>query len=345
MAQTSLALKDLSSFVLSLQQDLKSLKLEQSKEQSLLGEVLSLVGTIMNAPSTGSHSHPIQMIDNTVQTSPGLEAKFCAVSEEKFYYKGTKPCGDTFHYSEKGADQSFCPVTKISPEILSSASFQVRGSQPFKKQRHIENDRSDPNGWQKSYHLRSVAMSSPNPVAASIVTTLVQDPKKHYLIGGPLCIKPVKSLNGMNKNKSATWVEVPREKKVSKRPQRCQTFSKKKRALILPQRRLNQGMDMNNVFEESQHDEDQENRIPQSAVSVYQKSSKAVSRNTTRLVNLSKSERHLDPCSWSQSSNSSQVIVDYQQAEWETRKPEQKASTTQRQSVTWQLFDFISDSD
>lgn len=341
MAQTSLALKDLSSFVLSLQQDLKSLKLEQSKEQSLLGEILSLVGTIMNAPSSGSHSRPVQMIDNTVQTSPGLEAMFCAVSEGKCYYKG----GDTFHYSEKEADQSFCPVTRTSSEILSSASFQVRGSQPFKKQRHIESDRSDPNGWQKSYHLRSVAMSSPNPVATSIVTTLVQDPKKHYLIGGPLCIEPVKSLNGMNKNKSATWIEVPREKKVPKRPQRCQTFSKKKRALILPQRRLNQGMDMNNVFEESQQDEDQENRMPQSAVSVYQKSSKAVPGNTTRLVNLSKSERHLDPCSWSQSSNSSQVIVDYQQAEWETRKPEQKSNTTQRQSVTWQLFDFISDSD
>ncbi|MCJ8729606.1 hypothetical protein PDJAM_G00108300 [Pangasius djambal] len=352
--KTSLALKDLSSIVLSLQRDLESLKLEQSKEQSLLGEIVSLLGTITTAHSTGAHPSPVRMIDNTVQTSPGLVAQFCVVSEEKRYYEGMKLCSEAFNYSEERVDQSICPVKKTSPEKLSrGASFRVIGTHPFEKQQHTGTERFDPNGWQKSYHLRSVTTSSPSPVATSAVTALVQDSTKNYVVGGPVHVEPVKSLNNMNKNKSAPWTEVPIERKVPKRAQRCQTFRKKKRALILPQRRPNQGTALNNVSEDSQHDEDQENRVPQSAVSAYQKTSKAVPGNqlplqqqsTTRLMNMSECGQHLDHWAWSQSSNSSQVIVEYQQAEWETVKPEQKANTTQRQRGVWQLFDFISDSD
>lgn len=354
MSQTSLALKELSSLVLNLQRDLESLKLEQSKEQSVLGEILSLLGTIMTAHSTGAQPGPVQMIDNTVQTSPGLIAQFCVVSEDKCYYEGMKLCTEAFNYSKEKVDQSICPVKKTSPEKLSrGASFRVVGTQPFQMKQHIRTERSDPYGRQKSYHLHSVTTSSPSPVATS--TAVVQDPKKNYMFGGPVHIGPVNSLNDMTKNKSAAWIEVPREKKVPKRAQRCQTVRKKKRALILPQRRPNQGMSLSNMFEESQHDEDQENRVPQSVVSAYQKTTRkpAVSGihvplqqpSTTRLLNSSECGQHLEPWSLSQSSNSSQMIVEYQQAEWETVKPEQKANTIQRQRVTWQLFDFISDSD
>ncbi|XP_017336081.1 interactor of HORMAD1 protein 1 isoform X2 [Ictalurus punctatus] len=351
--KTSLALKDFSSLVLSLQRDLELLKVEQSKAQRLLGEILSLLGTIMTARSTGAHHGPVRMIDNTVQTSPGLVAQFCVVSEERRYYEGLKLCSEAFNFSEGRVDQSICPVKKTSLEKPNrGASFQAIGTQHFEKQRHIGTERSDPNGWQKSYHLHSVTTSSPSPVASSTVTALVQDPK-NYMVGSPVHVEPVKSLNDTNKSKSATWIEVPREKKVPKRAQRYQTFKKKKRALILPQRRPNQGMTLNNTFEDSQHDEDQENRGSQSAVSAYQKTSKAVSENrlplqqqsTTRLMNISECGQHLNPWSWSQSSNSSQVTVEYQRAEWETAKPEQKANTIQRPRVTWQLFDFISDSD
>lgn len=351
MAQTSLGLKDLSSLVLSLQQDLESLKVEHSKEQSLIGEILSLLGTIMTAHFTGAHPGPVQMIDNTVQTSPGLVAQFCAVSEEKCYYEGLKQCSEAFQYSEERVDQRICPVKKPSPEKLGRrASFQVTGTQPFEKQQHIEIERSDPNGWQKSYHLHSVTTSSPSPVATSIANALVQDPKKNYMVRGPVHVEPVKSLKDMNKNKLASWIEMPRETNVTKRAQKCQTLRKKKRALILPQRRTNLAM---TVFEDSQHDEDQENRVPQSAVSAYQKTRKALSgkhlpiqqESTSRLMNTSECGQHLDPWSWSQSSNSSQVVVEYQQAEWKTVKPEQKVNTLQRQRVTWQLLDFISDSD
>lgn len=354
MAQTSLALKDLSSLVLSLQRDLDSLKLEQNKDQSLLGEILSLLGTIMSAHSTGAHPGPVRMIDNTVQTSPGLITQACAVSEKKHHHEGMKLCNEAFHYSEERLDQSVCHVKKTSSEKLSrGASVQVIGSLPFVKQQHVKTERSNPNSWQKSCHLHSVITSSSSPEATSIATSVGQDPKKHKMVGGPLHIEPVKSLNDMNKNKSASWIEVSREKTVPKRAQRCQTFRKKKRALILPQRRLNQATALNNVLEESQHNEDQENGAPQSAVLAYQKTRKAVSGNhlplqqqsTTRPVNTSECGQHLDPWSWSQSSNSSQVIVEYQQAEWETAKPERKANTIQRQRVTWQLFDFISDSD
>lgn len=332
--------------MLSLQRDLESLKLEQSKEQSLLGEILSLLGTIMTAHSTRAHLGLVQMIDNTVQTSPGLVAQFCAVSEEKHYYEGMKLCSEAFHYSEERVDQSICPVTKTSPgKFGRGASFQVRGTHPFERQRHISSEKSDAIGRQKSYHLPSVTICSPSPVATSIVTALVQDPRKKD--------SRKQDPRKQDPRKSATWVEVPREKKVPKRPQRCQTLRKKKRALILPQRRPNQGMSLNIVFENSQHDEDQENSMPESAVSAYQKTSKAVSwnhlplqqQNSNRLMNTSICGHDQGSRCWSPSSNSSQMIVDYQQTEWETVKPEQKASTTQKQSVTWQLFDFISDSD
>ncbi|KAK3557361.1 hypothetical protein QTP70_026557 [Hemibagrus guttatus] len=355
-AKTSLALKELSSLVLNLQRDLESLKLEQSKEQSVLGEILSLLGTIMTAHSTGAQPGPVRMIDNTVQTSPGLVAQFCVLSEEKRYYEGMKLCTEAFNYSKEKVDQSICPVKKTCPEKLSrGASFQAVGTQPFQMKQHVGTERSDPYGRQESYHLHSVTTSSPSPVATSTGTALVQYPKKNYMFGGPVHLEPINSLNDMTKNKSATWIEVPRVKKVPRRAQRCQTSRKKKRALIMPQRRPNQEMSLNSVFEESQHDEDQENRVPQSVVSAYQKAMRkpAVSGihvplqqpSTTRLLNTSECGQHLEPWSLSQSSNSSQMIVEYQQAEWETVKPEQKANTIQRQRITWQLFDFISDSD
>lgn len=348
MTQTSLALKDLSSLVLGIRRDLESLKLEQSKEQSLLGEILSLLGSIMTAYSTGAHPGPVRMIDNTVQTSPGFVAQFCPASEKKMYYEGMKQCSEACNYSEENVDQRLCP-----PEKLRGTSFQVIGTHPFDKQQHLGTESSEPNGWGKSCHLHAVTINSSSPEATSIGSALVQDPIKNYMVRGPLHTEPVKTLNDINKNNPTSWIEVPREKNVPKRAQKCQTFRKKKRALILPQRRPYQAMDLN-VFEDSQHNEDQENRVPQSAVSAYQRTGKALSgtclplqlQSTTTLVNTNECGQHLeDPWSWSQSSNSSQVIVEYQQAEWETVKPEQKAKTMQRKRVTWQVFDFISDSD
>ncbi|XP_027002262.2 interactor of HORMAD1 protein 1 isoform X3 [Tachysurus fulvidraco] len=350
--KTSLALKELSSLVLNLQRDLDSLKLEQSKEQSVLGEILSLLSTVMTARSAGTQPGPVQMIDNTVQTSPSLVTQFCVVSEEKRYYEGSK----AFNFSGEKVDLSICPVTHTSPEKLSrGAPFRVIGTQPFQMKRDIATERCDPNGWKKSYRLHPVTVNSPNPVATFTDPAHIQDPKKDYMFGHPVHIERVNSLNDMTKNNSAAWIEVPREKKIAKRAQRCQTFRKKKRALILPQRRPDQGKVLNNVFEESQHDEDQENRVPNLVVNGYRKairksvvSGKHVplqQPSTTRLSNTNECVQNLDPCSLSQSSNSSQMIVEYQQAEWETVNPEQKANTIKTQRVTWQLFDFISDSD
>ncbi|KAM9483376.1 interactor of HORMAD1 protein 1 isoform 1-T2 [Clarias gariepinus] len=345
-AKTLSALKDLSSIVLTLQRDLESLKLEQSKEKSLLEQILSLLGSIMTAHSTGAHPGLAEMIDNTVQTSPALMAQLFVVSNEERYYEGM----DAFNHPEVRVDQSICPVKKTSPKKLSrELSFQVMGTQPVEKQRLVTK-RSDANDYQKSYHLCSVTASSPCPMAASTVTSLVQDSKRNYIAGGPVYIDAVKSLSDINKDQSGTWIEVPREKKVLKRAQRFQTSRKKKRALILPQRRSNQGTALNNVFMDNKQDE---NRVPHSVVSAIQKGTKTVSGNhlplqqqiRTTSMNTSECGQHLEPWSWSESSNSSQVIVEYQAAEWEAVKPVQNTNTIQKQRVTWQLFDFISDSD
>ncbi|TVK90563.1 Interactor of HORMAD1 protein 1 [Bagarius yarrelli] len=352
-AKTSLALKDLNSLILNLQRDLESVKLERSKEQSLLGEIMSLLGTIKTVYPSGAQLDHDRMIDNTVQTSPGLVSQFCVVSEEKRDYEGMKLCGESITYSKKGKEQSICPIKKPLEKLGREVSFQMRNTQPFQKQPHTETIRSNPNSRQKSYHLHSIANRPPSPSATSTVTALLPDAKKSYMVGGRVPVEPVKSSNDTNRIKSATWIEVPREKRVLRRDQRCPTIRKKKRALILPQRRPNQWTLLNKRLEETQHDKDQENRVPQSGVSAYQKPSSGVSdnhlplqqRSTTQLMNIRVCEQHVDPWSLSQSSNSSQVIVEHQQAEWKTAKPEQNSNTVQRPRVTWQLFDFISDSD
>ncbi|XP_062853983.1 interactor of HORMAD1 protein 1 isoform X2 [Trichomycterus rosablanca] len=353
-AKTTLVLKDLSSLMLSLQKDMESLKVDQSKDQSTLGEILSLLSTLMASYSTVTHLNPVKMTDSTVQTSPSLVAQVCVASEER-YYEGMRLSNQAVTHSKDKMDQSMCSVKTRSPEKHgTAASIQGIGTLAVEKQQqafgHTGTGRSEFSAWQKSYSTRSVPSSAASPVATTTAATLKQDPKRYYVVGAPVQIEP---LNDTNENDSTTWTEIPRQKKVSKRGQKCQTFRRKKRALILPLRRSNPRMALDNVFEKGQYDGDQENRVPLSAINAYCKTQKSLSshqpllqqQNTTGHTNKGEHGPPLNPWSWSQSSNSSQMIMEYQQAEWETGRPEHKENTIKKQRGGWQLFDFISDSD
>lgn len=313
--------------MLHLQQDLESLKVEQRKEQSVFGEIQSILSKLMAAHSAETHPRPDRMTDNTVQTSPSLVGMFCVASEEKHNYEGMRLCTGAITHSEERVACSVCPAKAKSTEKLNTgASFQVSDHVAIEKQlfNHTLAE--------KSYCTRSVMTSASSPVVTTAVIA-------EYMVGAPVHMKLLNPINDIDAN-------TFRQNKFPKRGQRRQHF-RKKRALVLPQRRQNNRMVSVNVFEDSQHDEEQENRVPLSTISSPSKNPlpTAKQQGTAGSMNRGKCGRHLHPCSWCQSSNSSQMSVEYEKVEQGTVMPEHKPNTKMRQGGMWQLFDFTSDSD
>ncbi|KAL6457928.1 hypothetical protein MHYP_G00331580 [Metynnis hypsauchen] len=338
-AKTTLAVKDLSSLVLSLQQDLESLREDQRKEQSVFGELQSLLGTIMAAQSCGAHPRPVRMTDNMVQTSPGLVEKFCVVSEEKPFCEGITLCSGS--HSEGRADQSVCLVKAKSPKKLNTdASLRVLRSVSIDKQKRLFNN----TGAEKSCCTRSVMTTASSP---AVTTTVRADLQRNYMVGAPVHVERVKPLVNVEENRFTTWTDVSRQKKMPRRGQRSQHFRRKKRALILPQRRPNNRLASVDTFEDNQHDEGNENRVPLSTVKTVPENPlpSTKQQGTAGLTNRSGCGQHLNPWSWSQDSSSSQIMVEYKKAEHEAVMSEHKTNTIMRRTGIWQLFDFISDSD
>ncbi|CAB1353985.1 unnamed protein product [Coregonus sp. 'balchen'] len=94
-AKTGVATTALGSHMQGLQQNLEVLRHEQSRDQSMLGEALSLLGTLVSQHGSELLPTPVRVTDSTVQTSPGLVERFCLVSEEKRYFEGVRLCGAT----------------------------------------------------------------------------------------------------------------------------------------------------------------------------------------------------------------------------------------------------------
>lgn len=321
---------------------MEALKVDQIKEQSTLGEILTLLNTLMTTYSTITYPNPVKMTDSTVQTSPSLVAQASIVSERSFY-KDMVLCNRAVTHPKEKVGQSIFNIKKRSPKKqLTSAFIQAVSTLPVEKQQlafsHMGNGRPE---HTESCDTRSVTSS----VATTTSSPFIQDPKMYYVVGPPVQIEPFKLLNDTNENDSTTWIEMPRQKPKSKE---CQSSRRKKRALILPTR-CNRRMSLDNVFEKGQYVEDQENKEPQSAVSAYCKKHKSVSscqqQSTSGWENKVERGPALNPWSWSQSSNSSQVIMEYQQAQWEPENCDPKENTIKKQRGGWQLFDFISDSD
>ncbi|KAI4892771.1 hypothetical protein NFI96_032325 [Prochilodus magdalenae] len=333
-AKTTLAVKDLNSLVHSLQQDLVSLREDQSKEQSVLGEIQSFLGTIMAAHSSGVYSRPVRMIHSTVQTSPSLVEKFCVISEEKHFCKGITLCSEPITHSEERTKCSVHPVKAESPEKLNTgASFWALGSVSVDKQKQLFSSTAA----EKSYCTHSVSTTALSP---AITTTGTAGLHRGYMTGAPVHMEPVRPLIDLDKNRLTTWSDVSRQKKMSKRGQGSKPLRRKKRALILPQRRPSNRMASVNIFEDNRDDK-QENRVPQAGVKSVSKNNlpPIKQKGTAVLSNRSGCGQLLNPWSWSQDSCSPQMMMEYKNAEQETAK---KHNT---KTGLWQLFDFISDSD
>uniref|UniRef100_A0A3B1IYR0 Coiled-coil domain containing 36 n=1 Tax=Astyanax mexicanus TaxID=7994 RepID=A0A3B1IYR0_ASTMX len=336
-AKTTVAIKDLSSLMISMQQDLKYLRIEQSNEQSIFGEIQSMLATIITTHSAGDCTRPVRMTDNTVQTSPGLIGKCCAISEEKRCCEGMSLCIGSITRSEERGHCGLCHAKLQSSEELNiGGSFPVLGSVQQKQLLTCT-------ATEKPCCTRSVLTTAlTHPVAANTVTANFQ---RNYVVRAPVHVEPVNNLADVEEKRFRNWTEVPTQTKMPKRGHRSQSYRKKKRALILPQRRQNDMMTSVNIFEDSQYDEDKENRVPLSAFKTVSKKNLPATQHkaTAGLTKRNECGQHLNSWSWSQSSKSSDVMVEYKKSEQEM--PEQKSNTIVKQRGIWQLFDFMSDSD
>ncbi|KAK1796589.1 hypothetical protein P4O66_009616, partial [Electrophorus voltai] len=350
--KATMAITGLRTIVLGLQRDMELLRVEQSKEQNVLGEILSLLSTKMTAHFSGPHTSHVRMIENAVQTSPDLLERFGVISEEKCYFKSMRVCSGDITHPEERVDKIAEPIeAKCLDKLSTGESLPILSHQPIENPRpfnHTAVEMSEPSTWQKTCCTHSVMTSAASPTA---VTAVIQAPIRGNMVGTSVHFEPLKSLGNMDENASANWTEISRQKKVSKRGQRIQPFRRKKRALILPQRRSTNRMALVNVFEENQHDDEQENMVPFPTVNVYWKTSKkTVSENHLQPQQecpiRTESEQHLNPWLWSQSSNSSQMMMmECQKAELKRAKSEHNTDAINDQRGIWQLFDFISDSD
>nr|XP_046168945.1 interactor of HORMAD1 protein 1 isoform X1 [Oncorhynchus gorbuscha]XP_046168946.1 interactor of HORMAD1 protein 1 isoform X1 [Oncorhynchus gorbuscha] len=116
VAKTGVATTELSSHMQGLQQKLEVLRHEQSRDQSMLGEALSLLSTLISQHGSEPLPTPVRVTESTVQTSPGLVERFCLVSEEKRYFEGVRLCGATAVTAPSKAVAS-CGVGETGGEV------------------------------------------------------------------------------------------------------------------------------------------------------------------------------------------------------------------------------------
>ncbi|XP_051562721.1 interactor of HORMAD1 protein 1-like [Myxocyprinus asiaticus] len=217
----SMAAKDLGSNMLNLKQALEQLKAEQSKEQGMLGEILSQLDTLIAFQNPIAGPSSARMIDSEVQTSPGLLERFC-VSAKK-HYQSMMLCNRPVIYSRKAAEQDLCPHKTPKTQIRNAHILPAQVQQQLKQTEVTEE--FSPGASQRLWCTQLVVTrpSSPLVDATSNADRLLvhMEPEK------PLCVR---------ENRLGTYTETLSPPKVLRRCQKTPNFRGKKRPLVLPQR-------------------------------------------------------------------------------------------------------------
>ncbi|KAF4112397.1 interactor of HORMAD1 protein 1 isoform X1 [Onychostoma macrolepis] len=342
-AKSSLAAEELSSGMLNLQQDLEHLKAEQSKEQSMLGKILSQLSTLISIhkPMTGPGS--ARMIDSEVQTSPGLLERFCVISAEK-EHKSKMICNRPVIYSGKPAEQNLCPLTTQKTRNRNAQAL------PEERQQTVVTEEVSPDASQRLWGTQLVETRPSSPLVDVQSTASIEDHGGQYVD-----LKPEKPLH-VRENRFVTDAMPPL--KIPKRRQKPLNYRGKKRALVLPQRQPVRKKGAN-FSKDSQQNEglqcEQKDRVPLSSLcDNWKMTNKSVAENHLKLqqqatvapVSRCVAEQPLNPFSlWSEDTDSSQMMVEYKMSEWENVVPEPKTSVIEGEGGLWQLFDFTNDSE
>ncbi|KAL0191413.1 hypothetical protein M9458_014111 [Cirrhinus mrigala] len=332
--------------MLNLQRDLEHLKAELSKEQGMLGKILSELSTLISIhkPMTGPGS--ARMIDSEVQTSPGLLERFCVMSAEKRHESKTI-CNWPVIYSGKAAEQNQCPLTTQKTQNRNAHTL------PAERQQTAVTEETSPEASQRFWCTQLLETRPSSPLVDVQSTASIEDNGGQYVDAHP---EPEKPLN-VRENRFVT-VAVP-PLKVPRRRHKPLNYRGKKRALVLPQRQPVKKKGAVNFSKDSQQNEDiqceQKGRVPLASLcDNWKMTNKPVVENHLKRQQQAKvapvsrcvAEQPLNPFSlWSEDTDSSQVLVEYKMSEWENVVPEPKASITEGEGGLWQLFDFTNDSE
>ncbi|XP_018960804.2 interactor of HORMAD1 protein 1-like isoform X1 [Cyprinus carpio] len=345
-AKSSLAAKELSSSMFNLQRDLEHLKAEQSKEQDMLGKILSQLNTLISIqkPMTGPGS--ARMIDSEVQTSPGLLERLCVMSDAK-HYESQMICITPVIYSAKAVEQNQCALTTQKTQNRNSHAL------PVDRQQTAVTDEVSPDTSQRLWCKQLVETRPSSPHVDVQFTASIEDHGGQYV---DRHLEPEKPLY-VRENRFVTDAMEPL--KVPKRRQKPLNYRGKKRAFVLPQRQLVRKKGAMKFSKDSQQNEDlqceQKDRVPLASLcDNWKMTNKYAAENHLKLqqqatvapVSRCVAEQPLNPFSlWSEDTDSSQMTVEYKMDEWENVVPEPKTSVIGGEGGLWQLFDFTNDSE
>ncbi|KAI7807710.1 interactor of HORMAD1 protein 1 [Triplophysa rosa] len=317
-AKISLATKDLNSNILTLHGDLEHLKVVQGKDQGMLGEILSQLGTLIAIHNPTAAPSPARMIDSEVQTSPGLLERFCVMS------------------AEKHEALMLCPLKTPKAQNKNTHVLPVQGQQQVKQT-----------------EVRSKLFRTIPLVDAQSISSL-EDPRNEYLDRPLVHIEPEKPLHAIENIQRMSTDALP-PPKILRRRQKAVNYRGKKRALVLPQRqstRQKGALKLDSQQNEDLKGEQIDSAPPSSVCESWKMTNKSVAENnlkpqpqaTVAPVSMCEADRPLNPFSiWSQDTNNSQMIVEYKMTKWETMVPE--VSVTDGEDGLWQLFDLNNDSE
>ncbi|XP_051568610.1 interactor of HORMAD1 protein 1 isoform X2 [Myxocyprinus asiaticus] len=349
----SMAVKDLGSNMLNLHRHLEHLKAEQSKEQGMLGEILSQLGTLIAIHNPIAGPSSARMIDSEVQTSPGLLERFSVISDEK-HYQSIMLCSRPVSYSGKTAEQDLCPHKTPKTQNRNAHIRPVQIQQQLKQTEVTEE--FSPGASQRLVGQLIVTRPSSRLVDASSSAS-IENHGREYADRPLVHMEPEKALY-MRGNRLGTHTETLSPQKVLRRRQKAPNFRGKKRALVLPQRQPVRKKGAVKLSKDSQQKKDfqseQKDRVPLSSLCEHWKmTNKSVADDlrpqqqaSVAPVSWCVAEEPLNPFSmWSQDTNSSQMIVEYKMSEWEEVVPKPKGNIITGEGGLWQLFDFNNDSE
>ncbi|XP_067316191.1 interactor of HORMAD1 protein 1 [Pseudorasbora parva] len=337
-AKSSLAAKELSSNMLNLQQDLEHLKVEQNKEQGMLGKILSQLSTLISIHKPIAGPSSARMIDSEVQTSPGLLDRFCVMSTEK-HQESKMMCNRPAIYSGKAVEQNQWPLTTQNRDAHAL---------PVQRQQTAVIEEGSPDASQRLWSSQLESRPS-NPLVDAQSTASNEEYGKQCV---DRHLMPENPLNRLC-NDAMPPLKAPRKR------QKALNYRGKKRALVLPQRQPVRKKGATKFSKDSPQNEDlqceQKDRVPLSSLcDNWQMNNTSVAENHLKLqqqatvapVSRCVAEQPINPFSlWSEDTDSSQMIVEYKMAEWENVVPEPKASVIVGEGGLWQLFDFTNDSE
>ncbi|XP_016109612.1 coiled-coil domain-containing protein 36-like [Sinocyclocheilus grahami] len=345
-AKSSLAARELSLSMFNLQRDLEHLKAEQSKEQGMLGKILSQLSTLISIhkPMTGPGSD--RMIDSEVQTSPGLLERFCVMSAEK-HHESQMICNRPVIYSGKAVEQNQCPLTTQKSQNRNSHAL------PVERQQTAVTDEDSPDASQRLWCKQLVETRPSSPHVDVQSTASIED---H---GGQYVDRHLEAENPLYVRDNRFVTDAMPPLKVPRRRQKPLNYRGEKKALVLPQRQLVRKNGAMKFSKDSQQNVDlqceQKDRVPlDSLCDNWEMTNKSAAENHLKLqqqatvapISRCVGEQPLNPFSlWSEDIDSSQMMVEYKMAEWENVVPESKMSVIEGEGGLWQLFDFTNDSD